>query len=343
MFIRYLLSRKSWVLLFVLQLVIMDVLILFDQGIQIEPVSLLYINGLFLIMFVLFFLWRYKKETRYTAALASIKEFMSSDWAENLPEPGNDLDSAVSDVMREAFFQFKRKLSEQKEAQLIENDFIASWIHEVKTPLTAMKLIMDSRRSDPDIRKLKTEWLRIHLLVDQQLYMSRLPVLESDYVLEQAPLHRLVAEEVRELAPWCTEKNIAVSMEGPEADVITDRKWCRFIVRQLLTNAVKYSPPDTTIILVTSRTDAGHVILDIQDQGPGIQAHDLPRIFDKGFTGENGRIQNAATGLGLYLAQTVASKIGVGLKVKSTDSHGTTMRMVFAKPDPFEMLQSAPF
>ncbi|MFC6653585.1 sensor histidine kinase [Paenibacillus rhizoplanae] len=93
-----------------------------------------------------------------------------------------------------------------KEDQLVENDFIASWIHEIKTPLTAMKLIMATRQSDPDIRRMETEWLRIHLLVDRQLYMTRLPALESDYVLEQVSVQRLATEEVRELAPWCMEK-----------------------------------------------------------------------------------------------------------------------------------------
>lgn len=131
---------------------------------------------------------------------------MPADWIESLPEPDNELDRITGHVLREASSHFKRKLSGMKEAQLVENDFIASWIHEIKTPLTAMKLIMATRQSDPDIRKMETEWLRIHLLVDRQLYMTRLPALESDYVLEQVSVQRLAAEEVRELAAWCMEK-----------------------------------------------------------------------------------------------------------------------------------------
>ncbi|MGV2966525.1 sensor histidine kinase [Paenibacillus sp. AGC30] len=339
MLIRYIRTRKSWILLFVSLLGLTDVLILIEQGIHVELTSLLYLNGLYIIIFLVFFLWRYKKETKYAAALLELQEVMASDWMESLPEPEHELDSITNDVLREAFYQFNRKLSHDKEVQLIENDFTASWIHEVKTPLTAMKLILDARPSDPDLSRIESEWLRIHLLIDRQLYMTRLPALESDFVLERVSLHRLAAEEIRELAPWCMEKNLAVSIEGEDVMVVTDRKWCRFILRQLLTNAIKYSPSGKAITFMTVMSEKENIILDLIDEGPGIQPHDLPRIFDKGFTGENGRIHNAATGLGLYLAQTVAGKMGIALHVLADQRQGTTMRITFTDPNAFEMVR----
>ncbi|MDF9840685.1 MULTISPECIES: sensor histidine kinase [unclassified Paenibacillus] len=339
MLVRYVISRKSWILLFISLLGVTDLLIVLDQGVSVEPASFIYLNSLYIIVFVVFFLWRYRKETRYLAAVAKLQDFMSDDWFESLPEPDNELDKITGHVLREASSHFKRKLSGVKDAQLIENDFIASWIHEIKTPLTAMKLIMAARQNDPDIRKIETEWLRIHLLVDRQLYMTRLPALESDYVLEQVSLQRLATEEVRELAPWCMEKNLAVIIEGNDATVVTDRKWCRFIVRQLLTNAIKYSPADTSLTFRTNVTEQEKVFLDLIDEGPGIEHHDLPRIFDKGFTGGNGRIHNASTGLGLYLAQTVAAKIGITLQVQSSQPQGTTMRMTFTDSNAFETVR----
>ena len=165
----------------------------------------------------------------------------------------------------------------------------------------------------PAFRKIESEWLRAHLLIDQQLSISRLPSLEMDYVLEKTNLQKLATAEVRELASWCMEKNIAVEFEGEDVEVVTDVKWCRFIIRQFLTNAVKYSPVGGTILISTNKTSSGNASLSIIDEGPGIKPHDLPRIFDKGFTGGTGRIHNAATGLGLYLAQTVATKMGITL------------------------------
>ena len=96
----------------------------------------------------------------------------------------------------------------------MESDYTAAWVHEVKAPLTAMKLLIDANRTDPAIRKLEAEWLRVYLLIDQQLYISRLPTLEADYIVEETDVQRLAAAEVRELATWCMEKNIAVEFEG---------------------------------------------------------------------------------------------------------------------------------
>ncbi|MNE94468.1 Sensor histidine kinase GraS [compost metagenome] len=106
-----------------------------------------------------------------------------------------------------------------------------------------------------------------------------------------------------------------------------------------MTNAIKYSPSDKTLLFVTDVIESGNVILDVMDEGPGIQPHDLPRIFDKGFTGDNGRIHNAATGLGLYLAQAVAGKIGITLQAQPVQSKGTTMRIIFADPNTFEAVR----
>ena len=132
------------------------------------------------------------------------------------------------------------------------------------------------------------------------------------------------------------EKNIAVEFERENIEVIMDVKWYRFIIRQVLTNAVKYSPNGCTIIISMNVNPTGNVILYVKDEGPGIQAHDLPRIFDKGFTGGTGRLHNAATGLGLYLAQTVATKIGMMLQAQSEIGQGTTLQMTFSIENDFD-------
>lgn len=340
MFIRYLNEKKSWIFLFLLLLGLTDLLILLDQGIAVQDSSILYLNVLFLLVLVLFVFWRYKKETRLLIALAELSRNMEEDWLETLPPSEYLRDEVTIEALRAADLFYRRKLFEHDEAHLIERDYTASWVHEVKAPLTAMKLTLDAHRSDPVVRKIEAEWLRIHLLIDRQLYISRLPSLESDYVLAATEIQRLAAQEVRELASWCVEKNVGVEFEGEEAEVLTDSKWCRFIIRQVLTNAVKYSPEGGTITISTGRTPSGNTVLIISDQGTGIPAHDLPRIFDKGFTGGNGRLQNAATGLGLYLAQIVAAKIGIVLAAQSEPEQGTAMRMTFTVKNDFESIRT---
>jgi OmpR family two-component system bacitracin resistance sensor histidine kinase BceS len=337
---RYLYDRKSWIVFFLLSLVFVDLLIWIDNGIAIRVESMLYLNMLLILAMVAFLGWRFRKEMKYARALAELAEEINEEWVETLPSAYFYQEEATNQLLRAAYHWYWHKLSDSNSARSMEQDYIAAWVHEVKTPLTAVKLVIDSNRDNPELRKIESEWLRIHLLIDQQLYISRLPSLEADYVLEQTGIQRLAAQEVRELASWCVEKNIAVEFEGEEAVVRTDRKWCRFIIRQLLTNAVKYSPEGGTIFLSTTDMSDGHVRMTIRDEGPGIAAHDLPRIFDKGFTGGNGRLQNAATGLGLYLAKAVAVKIGISLTVQSGLQAGTDMQMTFTASNAFESVRT---
>ena len=316
-----------------------DALLLLDKGIAVRISSMAYLNAIYLILFIVFFLWRYRKEMQYLGALDGQARAIDDDWLEALPRPEYFRDELVSEALYAADRFYRRKLEGFNAARRLETDDIAAWVHEIKAPLTAMKLAIDANQRDPVLRKIESEWLRVYLLVDRQLYISRLPSLESDYVLEETSVQRLAAAEVRELASWCMEKNIAVEIEGEAAAVITDVKWCRFIIRQLFINAVKYSPAGGAITIGTEVAPAGNVVLRVKDEGPGIPAHDLPRIFDKGFTGGNGRIHNAATGLGLYLARNVGAKIGIAIEARSDGATGTVMMMRFATRNDFEAVR----
>lgn len=340
MFIGYLKDMKSWILLFIGSLGFIDIILWIDQGIAMEITAVLYFNILLLISFIVFLIWRYQVEMRFTKELTTLIEAEMDDWHIALPASIYIRDEVTKEMLKQAANQFSRELTDVKRAIINEGDYIASWVHEVKTPLTAMKLIIDEHRGHPAFRKVESEWLRLHLLVDQQLSISRLPSLETDYVLEKTNLQKLASAEVRELASWCMEKNIAVEFEGQNIDVVADVKWCRFIIRQLLTNAVKYSPISGTIMISMRVNPSGHAILTITDEGSGIKAHDLPRVFDKGFTGETGRIHNAATGLGLYLAQTVAIKMGITLTAYANQGKGTIMEIVFPIENEFDQIRT---
>ncbi len=335
MFWVYLRDMKSWMLFYLGSIAIVDLIVWLDDGIKVALPAVLYFNVLLLVFFGGFVCWRYYAEMRFTKELIVLVDAESDDWQATLPEANFLRDQAIKELLLQTSSRFTAEMTELQKLDMREADYMAAWVHEVKTPLTAMKLVMDEHRSHPAIRKLDLEWLRLHLLIDQQLSISRLPSLESDYVLEKTALPLLVSTEVRALSSWCLEKNIAVEVEGSDLEIVADVKWCRFIIRQFLTNAVKYSPVGGTITISMDRTPTGHVVLRVTDEGPGIQPHELPRIFDKGFTGGTGRIHNAATGLGLYLAETVASKIGIELAAQSEIGHGTTMIMTFSVENEF--------
>ena len=336
MFIRYIKDMSSWILFFLLALGFADLLIWLDQGIGTKMSSVLYINILLFIALILFIYWRYRKEMKFTKELVAFTNGSTIDWHEALPETLFMRDKITKEVLQVAALSFSQQLAAIRQVNVMESDYTAAWIHEVKAPLTAMKLLIDAQRTDPATQKLEVEWLRVYLLIDQQLYISRLPSLEADYIVESTDARQLAVAEVRELATWCMEKNIAVEFEGEKSEVVTDIKWSRFMIRQMLTNAVKYSPTSSTIIISITVKPSDHVTLTITDEGPGILPHDLPRIFDKGFTGGTGRLHNAATGLGLYLAQTVADKLGITVNVDSVVGRGTAITMVFPTENEFD-------
>lgn len=339
MFLGFWRDRRSWILFMLLFLISMDVLLWLDPGISVEVSSLIYVNVLLLISLALFCIWRYRKETAYMRELAALADTAETDWIEALPEAVFKRDEIVNDLLTETGLSFSKQLHAIRQSSLIQSDYTAAWVHEAKAPLTAMKMIIDSNRDIPAMRKIEAEWLRVYLLIDQQLYISRLPTLEKDYSLEETELKELVSAEVRELMSWCLEKNLAVEMEGLETKVITDKKWSRFILRQILSNAVKYSPEGGVITIAARLEESRHPVLSIQDEGPGMAPHDLPRIFDKGFTGSTGRIYNAATGLGLYLAKLVAGKIGIRLTAASEPGKGTLMEIAFSLENEFDHIR----
>ncbi|GAK10812.1 HAMP domain-containing sensor histidine kinase [Geomicrobium sp. JCM 19039] len=338
MFIHYLLYKKSWIGLLGFLLILTNTLILLDMGIRVEPNSLLYLNVLFLTVCFVFIFWRYKKETAYYKLLSSLATDLGENWFERIPYPDSRFpDGIVNKLIEKIHEQNQTLRHREKSNNLLEYNDLASWIHEMKTPLTAMKITIDAHRSNELAQRLSSSWLKMHLLLDQQLYISRLATLESDLLPEELDVNLVIKEEIRELSTWCMEKNLAIDVSRSDAATsYTDRKWCAFVMRQLLTNAIKYSPDNGTIVITTEVDQKNAVTVTFKDEGPGIQGHDLPRIFDRGFTGDNGRVQHASTGMGLYLANEISNKLHIQLNVRSIVGQGSSFSMIFKPGNSFE-------
>ncbi len=321
MFILYVKERKAWILFFVGLQIWLNILLTLDIAFQ--DVSILYINLVYIITFLLFICWRYKKETTY------YKELGESATFDSLPEGESSFEKKITSIMEELILVNNEELNQLKVEHLEENDRILTWIHEVKTPLTGMRLIIDAVQEPSLRKKLEVEWLRIHLLLDQQLHHTRLPSLEKDYVVEPVPLQKLIHKEIKELQAWCMQKGIGFEIDLLQEEVLTDQKWLAFILRQLLSNAVKYSNPDNEIHISSREDEAGHTILTVKDFGSGITKADLPRIFEKSFTGTTGRNTAASTGMGLYLTKKAADRLGMRIIVDSKVDEGSTFSLRF--------------
>ncbi|MGG0658661.1 sensor histidine kinase [Rummeliibacillus pycnus] len=298
----------------------MNLLLNLDVGFT--SISTMYLNATLLFFFVCFLIWRYIKEMKVVKVMVdSPKEF-------------HRFEDLILTKLHESELELERYKNELTIQFSEDRDQHLAWIHEVKTPLTALKLMIEDLPLATR-KPLELEWLRIHLLLDQTLHTLRLRSIEQDTVLDKVSLYPVVLKEIKELQSWCFAKNLAIDVDDFEISVLTDQKWLSFIIRQILSNAVKYSHKGDTITIYVTKDEEGHQKLHMQDTGEGIDPADLPRIFQKSFTGSTGRKQSASTGMGLYLAHNSAKKLGIIIDVHSIVNEGTTFTITFPEANEF--------
>lgn len=330
---RYLIERRSWIALFLfMQLLVISVAFM---DLSVPLASMLYIVYLSLILFIIFIFIRYHIETKFYKSLEEQNENFDLS---RISTPDRPFEQIIETCMTNQV-QFSKQASLQNLMTLEqEKDDLLAWIHEVKTPLTAMRLMIDRMDDDTMKSNLTYEWLRIHLLLDQQLHQRRLLFIENDLFMENTDLETVVFNEIKTLQSWCMQKGIGFNLELEAATVVSDAKWISFIIRQLLTNAVKYS--EATDITVASYKHADQTILEVRDCGRGIDPRDLPRIFDKGFTSTTIDRDISATGMGLYLAKKAALSLFIHIHVESILGEGTTVTLSFPKTNEFVRMAS---
>ncbi len=326
-------EKRSWI-----------IFILFLQGLSlivaalddtIAFTSVLYTVFLSLLFFLLYLFWRYQKETPFYKTLTEREDNLDLS-AVAVPE--SPFEEIVAESLRQQTLLLKEELLTNTVALEKEKDDLLSWIHEVKTPMTTLRLLID-RIDDKAMRgNLTYEWLRIHHLLDQQLHSKRLPFMQNDLYVEKVSLEDILYDEIRTLQTWCIQKGIGFEVELPETEVLTDSKWISFIIRQLLTNAVKYS--EASDIVITSERKHDQICLHIKDCGIGIETQDLPRIFEKGFTSTANHQNHHATGMGLYLAKKAADTLHIRMEVNSLPQTGTVFSLTFPKKNDFVHLLS---
>ena len=306
-----------WISFSVLLQLFLNLILYVDKGFQ--SVSFTYVNVVWVVLFFTFLTWRYAKDRKHMKAYAG--------------RTGDYL-AVIHEDYTEQLGDMKVQVQEQKLIVLEHQDELLAWVHEMKSPMTALQLLVE-KVDDVELReRIENEWLRLYLLLDQQLHATRLMTIEQDNRIEKVSVKEVVVNEVKELRSWCFEKNLAVELNDIDVFVLSDAKWLGFITRQILSNAVKYSDVGGEIRLFTTNED-GHVVLHIQDDGIGIKREDLPRVFRKSYTGTIGRETSAATGMGLYLAKRAADSLHLKLVIDSTEMVGTTVKVYFPQQNDY--------
>ena len=302
-----------------------------------------------LIFFIMFYLYNLPLEALiYTgsfcflaALIASFSDFVNykeSYKKLNFLEQNilNDLEALPKslDIRIDYYHKIIEKLYDELEKLTQENrqkntdmvDYYSMWVHQIKTPIAAMNFLLDNEEVDQKI--LQQELFKIERYVEMVLTYIRLDSISSDYVITKINLDEVVKDSVKKYATIFINKKIKLNYVSHETMVISDKKWLSFAFEQILGNSVKYTSTNGEITIETCENK-----LVIEDNGMGIKEEDLPRIFEKGFTGFNGRYEKKSSGLGLYLCKKTLDKLGHHIEISSKVGEGTRIEITFPKED----------
>ena len=279
-----------------------------------------YPAGLCLIAGLIWALWdsRYlrRRHERLQRLIA-----MGADMDQNLPEPRTLQEEDVQLLVRALCREQRETVSRMNARYADMMDYYTVWAHQIKTPIAAMALQLNQEDTALG-RRLRAELMRVEQYAEMVLAYLRLDSESTDYVIREYDLDGIVRQAVKRFAGEFIARKLTLNYQPLNTSVITDEKWLLFVVEQVISNALKYTQSGgVTITLEAPKT------LCIRDTGIGIAPEDLPRVFDKGYTGCNGRADKKASGIGLYLCRCVCRKLGHGISARSTPGAGTEIRI----------------
>ncbi len=279
----------------------------------------------------------------------SIEYFMKLRFYKDLEDTLNNLDDKylISEIIKEPSFtegKILKDLLKQINKSMVENvnlykykqedykDYIELWIHEIKIPIATSKMIVENNKNEVT-KSIDEELDKVENYIEQALYYARSNTVEKDYYIKKVNLKDIVNESIKKNKNVLIHEKISINIHDLDLEVNTDNKWIVFILNQIIQNSIKYKKQDRNLeIEIYAKQGKENVILYIKDNGIGIKKGEITRVFEKGFTGTNGRlIGKKSTGIGLYLCKNLCNKLGIAIELNSVQDEGTEIRLVFPK------------
>lgn len=297
--------------------------------IEVSGVFIAFANTIFLIFFLFSFIWDFhRRSVYYNRLLRMLKQLDEKTLLLEIAERPTFLDAQIiSDILRQNNKYQNDKIAELQRESRNYRDFIDTWVHEIKTPITSARLIVENEKN-PTTLKIDDELRKIDAFVEMVLYYARSSDVEKDFKVEKTTMKSLVSAALKTYSKPIIQANGHIHMEGLDIPVCADSKSCAFVIGQIVSNAIKYRQENFCLDF-TSEVEKNRVLLKIHDNGIGITAADLSRVFDKGFTGENGRRFPKSTGIGLYLCKKLCRKMNIHISIGSEKGQGTTVTLYF--------------
>ena len=259
-----------------------------------------------------FFRWKRKRRQLLILKRQAEQSLETAD----LPKAETPLEKIYQEIIRDQEKRCQREQKESREKLARSREYYTRWSHQIKTPIAAMELLLQEEPAD--VRALKRELLKTSQYVEMALSYQRMEGEGNDLVIQRYELRPVVMQAVKKVSPLLIHKHISFSAGDLSGEVLTDEKWLVFVLEQLLTNASKYTKEGGSV-----RIGKENGLLVLRDTGIGIRPEDLPRIFEWGYTGYNGRLDKRSTGVGLALVKQVMEMLGNKMEIRSVLGEGT--------------------
>lgn len=248
---------------------------------------------------------------------------------DGMTEAGGGIAAQLERLLSLAEEQLRRERSASEKRVADGKEYYMMWAHQIKTPISALRLLIEENGDSRISFRMREELFKIEQYAEMVLTFQRLDSMASDMLLEECSMESLLRQAVKKYSLLFISKGLRVELPQTDSSVLTDQKWFSFCLEQIISNSVKYTENGGIRFEVREREE--DVVLKIADTGIGIQEEDLPRIFDRGFTGYNGRADKRATGIGLYLCRRIFDRLSISASVESRVGEGTTISLCLPK------------
>lgn len=297
------------------------------------------LDAILLLITVLVGFFRYSSKVK---ALSNALKRPVEEQAQ-LPEAADDVEILYHRLLENQSIARSESESSAAIRQSQMRDYYSMWVHQIKTPISAMKLLLEAEREElgqlmcddeqsqcllsDNMDSFEDELFRIEEYISMALQYQRVSSTENDFVLEKVSVDGVIRDTIKKYAKIMIRRHIGMNYSGTAQEVYTDGKWLAFMLEQILSNAIKYTPQG--VVTIETAEEKYRFFITIKDTGIGIKAEDLPRVFEKGYTGYNGHADKKATGIGLYLCRQMADKLGHTIRMESEIGKGTKVWIGF--------------
>ncbi|WP_440604481.1 sensor histidine kinase [Bacillus sp. GB_SG_008] len=278
-------------------------------------------------LFICFLAYRYVRNRRLYKRLSEPPEKMEDAFIERATAP---MPHSVNELVRTQYRLFQKELQTYEVKQQEHQMFINQWVHQMKTPVSVMQLMALEMEDEHLIPKFKKELERLNQGLDMALYMARLTNFHEDFHVETISLKDAVTKNINNLKELFIRSGVFPVLEvHSDLMVTSDAKWLKFIIYQLMTNAVRYSGERGKKVFLSASQSGKDIVFEVRDEGVGIPEEDIRRVFEPFYTGKNGRIFGESTGMGLYIVSKICSYLGHSIKLESEVGKGTSIKVIF--------------